>query len=200
MRSLNVMLSVALVSLVLAGCSGMRLVESDVTAFPAWPSAPPGPGTPYRFDRLPSQQLPTMQQDRIEEVARASLGKVGMVLDPAAARYGVEVVLNAQMQQRYPGGGFGYGGPGVFMGAGNMGSSLGLSFPLAFGGEPYYQREVRLTMRELASQRVVFETRSLNDGPWGDAFAVLPAMLDSALLGFPQPPTGTRRVNVEIPR
>jgi hypothetical protein len=29
---------------------------------------------------------------------------------------------------------------------------------------------------------------------------VLPAMLDSALRGFPQPPPGTRRINVEIPR
>ena len=55
-------------------------------------------------------------------------------------------------------------------------------------------------MRELSTQKVVFETRALHDGPSGDAFALLPAMLDSALLGFPQPPAGTRRVNVEIPR
>ena len=53
-------------------------------------------------------------------------------------------------------------------------------------------------MRELSSQKVVFETRALHDSPWGDAFALLPAMLDSALLGFPQPPAGTRRINVEI--
>ena len=72
-----------------------------------------------------------------------------------------------------------------------------MSFPIRFG-EPYYKRDVTLLMRELATQKVVFETRALHDGPWGDTFAVLPAMLDSALRGFPQPPAGTRRVNTEI--
>jgi hypothetical protein len=74
-----------------------------------------------------------------------------------------------------------------------------LTFPIGFG-ESYYKRTASVLMRELASQKVVFETRALHDGPWSDAFAVLPAMLDSALLGFPQPPAGTRRINVEIPR
>jgi hypothetical protein len=199
-RSLKLVVSAALIGSLLAGCSGMRVIESDVTAFPAWTSAPPTPGTPYRFDRLPSQQAVTMQQGPVEDLAKNSLSKVGMVFDPGAARFGVEVVLNTQATQRYPGG-FGYGGPGVFLGAGNFGSSVGLSFPIGgFGGDPYYQREVRLTMRDLSNQRVVFETRAVQDGPWGDTLAVLPAMLDAALLGFPQPPAGTRRVNVEIPR
>ena len=200
-RFIKIIISTALVSSVLAGCSGMRIIESDVTAFPAWTSAPPAPGTPYRFDRLPSQQALTMQQGPVEDLAKNSLARVGMVFDPGAARFGVEVVLNTQMTQRYPGNGFGYGGPGVFLGAGNFGSSIGLSFPIGgFGGDLYYQREVRLTMRDLSTQRVVFETRALQDGPWADNLAILPAMLDAALLGFPQPPSGTRRVNVEIPR
>ncbi|MDB5966180.1 MAG: hypothetical protein JWQ72_2680 [Polaromonas sp.] len=198
-RFFKIIVIAAVAGAALAGCSGMRIVDSDVTAFPAWTSAPPGPNTPYRFERLPSQQLPAMQQDRIEEIARSSLARVGMVLDPNPARFSVQVVLNTQVVQRYPNSAFGYGGPGVFLGAGNLGSSVGLSFPIGFG-EPYYQRELRITMRELSSQKVVFETRALHDGPWGDAFAVLPAMVDAALMGFPQPPVGTRRVNVEIPR
>lgn len=203
-NALKIILFTTLTGAILSGCSGMRVVDSDVTAFPAWTSAPPGPGTAYRFERLPSQQLSNVPQDRIEDIARASLAKVGMVLNPAAARLSVQVVLNTQVGQRYPDGNFGGGGPGVFLGAGNFGSSVGLSFPLGgFGGgfgNPYYQREIRLSMRDLTTQNVVFETRALNDGPWGDAFSVLPAMIDSALLGFPQPPVGTRRVNVEIPR
>jgi Domain of unknown function (DUF4136) len=183
----------------LAGCSGMRIVDSDVTAFPAWTAAPPGPGTAYRFERLPSQQQVDMGQDQIEAITKNSLARVGMVLDPAAARYSVQVVVNMQVVQRYPGNGIGFGGPGVFLGGGSRGSAVGLSFPIGFG-DASYQREARIQMRDLSSQKVVFETRAINDGPWNDTLALLPAMLDAALLGFPQPPAGTRRVNVEIPR
>jgi hypothetical protein len=183
----------------LAGCSGMRIVDSDVTAFPAWTAAPPVPGTAYRFERLPSQQAANMGQDQIEGIAKNSLAKVGMVLDPGAARYSVEVMVNMQVVQRYPGNGIGFGGPGVFLGGGSRGSAFGLSFPIGLG-DANYQREARIQMRELSSQKVVFESRAVNDGPWNDTLALLPAMLDAALLGFPQPPVGTRRVNVEIPR
>jgi hypothetical protein len=90
---------------------------------------------------------------------------------------------------------------GVFMGGGSRGASLGLgmSFPLSFP-EPYFKRELSILMRELSTGQIVFETRAVHDGVWSDTLAVLPAMLDAALTGFPQPPPGTRRVNVEIPR
>lgn len=175
------------------------MVDSDVTAFSAWTAAPPAPGTRYRFERLPSQQSANTQQDRIEALATTSLSKVGMALSPQDAKYSVQVLLVTEIVQRYPEPGFGFGGPGVSIGAGSWGSSIGLTFPIGFG-ESYYKRTASVLMRELASQKVVFETRALHDGPWSDAFAVLPAMLDSALLGFPQPPAGTRRINVEIPR
>ena len=186
-------------TLFLAACSGMRVVDSDVTAFSAWTAAPPAPGTRYRFERLPSQQSANAQQDRIEALATTSLSKVGMALSPLDARFSVQVLLLTEIVQRYPEPGFGFGGPGVSIGGGSRGSSIGLSFPIGFG-DSYYKRTVSILMRELSSQKVVFETRALHDGPSGDAFAILPAMLDSALLGFPQPPAGTRRINVEIPR
>ena len=176
----------------------MRIVDSDVTAFSAWTTAPPAPGTRYKFERLPSQTAAT-QQDRIEALATTSLSKVGMALSPLDARYSVQVLLSTEIVQRYPQPGFGFGGAGIFAGGGSRGSSIGLSFPIGFG-EPYYKRSLSILMRELTTQKVVFETRALHDGVWGDGFAVLPAMLDSALLGFPQPPAGMRRVNVEIPR
>ena len=182
----------------LTACSGMRVVDSDVTAFSAWTAAPPAPGTRYRFERLPSQTTAT-QQDRIEALATTSLAKVGMALSPADARYSVQVLLVTEIAQRYPDSGFGLGGPGVSIGGGSFGTSIGLSFPIGFAN-PDYRRTVSVLMRELSSQKVVFETRALHSGSGGDAFAVLPAMLDSALLGFPQPPAGTRRINVEIPR
>ena len=186
-------------TLLLSACSGMRMVDSDVTAFSAWTAAPPVTGTRYRFERLPSQQSANAQQDRIEALATTSFSKVGMALSPLDARYSVQVLLVTEIVQRYPEPGFGFGGPGVSIGGGSRGSSIGLSFPIGFG-DSYYKRTVSILMRDLSNQKMVFETRALHNGPWGDAFAVLPAMLDSALLGFPQPPAGKRRINVEIPR
>ena len=190
---------ILIATLFLTACSSMRVVDSDVTAFSAWTAAPPVPGTRYRFERLPSQQLANAQQDRIEALATTSLSKVGMALSPPTARYSVQVLLVTEIVQRYPDPGYGFGGPGVSIGGGSLGTSIGLSFPIGFG-ESFYKRTVSVLMRDLSTQKVVFETRAMHDGPSSDAFAVLPAMLDSALLGFPQPPAGTRRINVEIPR
>jgi hypothetical protein len=184
--------------LFMTGCSGMRLVDSDVSAFPHWNGAPPGPGTAYRFERLPSQQAPGAQQDAVEAQARTALAKVGLELNPAVARYSVQVVLNTQRVVRWPYDG--WGGPGVFLAGGNRGAALGLSFPLGYSEPDYFKRELSILMRDLRSQQVAFESRALHDGVWSDTAAVLPAMLDAALRGFPEPPPGTRRINVEIPR
>ena len=80
-----------------------------------------------------------------------------------------------------------------------MGGSIGMSFPIRFG-QPFLKRDLTVLMRDMSTQKVVFETRALHDGIWNDGLSVLPAMLEAALLGFPQPPAGTRRINVEIPR
>jgi hypothetical protein len=200
MRMLKAFLIAAAAGSLLAGCSGMRIVDSDVTAFSAWTSAPPVPGTTYRFERLPSQQ--NVQQDRLEEITRASLARVGMVLEPQTARYSVQVMFNTQYLERFPDDGFLFGGPGPFIG-GPMGGygygGYGFGYPMRFG-EPYYKRDLSILMRDLSNQKIVFETRAYHEGVWGDTRAVFPAMLDSALLGFPQPAPGTRRINVEIPR
>lgn len=193
----------------ITGCAGVRLVDTDVTAHAKWTAAPPGPGTTYRFERLPSQQNLAAQQDAVEAQARPALAKVGMELNPAMARYSVQVVATTQIIERgYPGydgafgGGFGgfFGGPSVFLGGGNRGASFGLSFPMRFPEPTFFRRELSVLMRELSTQQVVFETRAFHDGVWSDTQAVLPAMLDAALRGFPEPPPGTRRINVDIPR
>lgn len=202
-RTLAVILSIAAMALLMTACSTVRIVDSDVTAFSTWQAAPPGPGTPYRFERLPSQQAVGSQQDLVEGLARTALAKVGMELNSPVARYSVQVVINTQVLERIPYDsvydGFGYGGPGVFLGGGSRGASVGLSFPMRFA-EPYFKRDLSILMRDLKTNQVVFETRALHEGVWSDTLAVLPAMLDSALRGFPQPPPGTRRINVEIPR
>lgn len=187
--------------LFLTACASTRVVDSDVTAFSAWTSAPPAPGTPYRFERLPSQQVQAasaLQQDQVEALAVKALARVGMVLDAPAARLSVQVVLNSQLFERFSGDGLSYGGTGMFLGAGNFGGGIGFSTPIRFG-ELYFKRDVTVLMRDLSTQKVVFETRALHDGPWSNTLEVLPAMLDAALLGFPQPVPGTRRIDVQIP-
>ena len=190
--------------LVLTACAGLRTVDTDVTAFSQWKNAPPGPNTAYRFERLPSQQLPQEQQDAVELVARAALAKVGMELMSAAPRYAVQVVTSSQPITDSYGGYSGFGGPGVFLGGGSGGSGggvgVGLSFPLGRGASSSVRHDLMIVMREVSTQQVVFETRATHGGTSGDKLAVLPAMMDAALRGFPEPPPGTRRINVEAAR
>ena len=203
-QALAAIFSVAILAFFMTGCSTVQVVESDVTAFYRWTAAPPGPGTPYRFERLPSQQVVGAQQDTVEGLARTALARVGMELNPAAARYSVQVMVATQVIERvhYNGvgyDGFGFPAPGVFLGGGNRGAALGMSFPMLYS-DPYYRRELTLLMRDLGSGQVVFETHASSDGVQYETLAVLSAMLDAALNGFPQPPAGPRRINVQIPR
>lgn len=203
-RVLSAIFSIAVLAFFVAGCSGLRVVESDVTAFHNWSAAPPGPGTAYRFERLPSQQVVGAQQDYVEGLARTALAKVGMELSPTVARYSVQVMVSTRVIERlvydsvgYDG--FGFATPGIFLGGGNRGASVGMSFPMRFS-EPYYRRELTLLVRDLKSSQVVFETHALSDGVQVETLAVLSTMMDAALRGFPQPPPGTRRFTVQIPR
>ena len=203
-RSISAIFSVAVMALFMVGCSTTRVLENEVTAFYNWNAAPPTPGTAYRFERLPSQQVIGAQQDYVEERARTALAKVGMQMNPATARYSVQVRVSTQVIERLPNDGAGYDGfgfatPGVFLGGGSQGAAFGLSFPMRFS-EPYYRRELTLLMSDLGTHQVVYETRALSDGVQGETLSVLSAMLDAALRGFPQPPPGLYRVNVQIPR
>ncbi len=216
-RSLNCVFLALACTLLLSACSGLRVVDTDVVSFAQWPNAaPPAPGRSYRFERLPSQQsaLPQggisgmeLSQDQLETIASSALGKVGLLNNPTAAALNVQVSASTRYAQRFPyngpafGGGFGgFGGPGVSIGGGSAGSFIGLSLPLGTYESPLYLREVSIVMRDAGSNAVVFESKATHSGVWSDAQRVLPAMFDAALQGFPTPPTGPRRINIEIPR
>lgn len=192
----------------LAGCSGMRLIDSEVSSFSRWSAAASAlsgaPGTTYRFERLPSQErLPSgsadLSQDQLEAEAIRQLERLGLVHKPDAALLTVQVGMTSVMQP--PGYGSSlYGGPGVSFGAGTAGSFIGLSFPVMRHDPALYLRELSLVMRDSRNHAVVYETRARHSGPWGDARPVWPALMQAALSGFPNPPAAPRRVNVEIPR
>lgn len=183
----------------LAGCSAMRIVDSDVRAFTT--DAGVTPPLTYRFERMPSQQALGEIQLRLEAMVQAELGRVGMQRDEASPRYSVAFETRVARDPRAPWDDPPFWGrmyhDVVVTPGGNV-----VYYPVmpVQSDTPYYRREVQLLVRRLSDGVLVFESRANHDGRWSDDAAVLPAMFEAALRGFPTPPQGVRRVNVEIPR
>jgi len=183
----------------LAGCSGMRIVDSDVRAF----TTDQGVRVPatYRFERMPSQQARGDSQDRLEAIVQAELAKVGLQRDDAAALYSVAFELRFARDPRAPWDDPPYWG-GLYRGVivTPTGTVVHVPMlPMQFD-VPYYRREIQLLVRRLSDSQLVFESRANHDGRWSDDLAVVPAMFEAALRGFPNPPQGVRRVDIEIAR
>ncbi len=184
------------IAFTLTGCASTRLVDAQVNSFAPQPVAT---GASYRFERLPSQQH-NPDQDQLEQLAQQALAKVGLKFSPAAA---LSVQVNAVQRQesnpRQNGVNIGVGLGWVFgNGAVSIGNR-GALFPGLDAQQTNYWRQVSLVMRN-AQQTVVFESHATHDGIWSDHATVLAALLDAALQGFPNPPEGVRRVNIDIPR
>ncbi|MGA0571617.1 DUF4136 domain-containing protein [Variovorax sp. VNK109] len=192
------------VTVLLAGCSGLRIVDSEVNSYSTLVSMPSPAFATYRFERLPSQQPGGEPQARLESMATQALEKVGMRRDDASARYSVQLALRVQRFERGPWDdpfwpGWGMRGPDYVVTANGQVVFIP-SFPRMSMNTPWYEREISIVMRDLSTNQVVYETRAAHDGRWSDTPAVLPAMLEAALRGFPTPPQGPRRVDVEIAR
>lgn len=195
MRSWRLALPAA--ALLLSGCS-TYLLENNVQSFSGLPALPANPT--YTFERLPSQANQP-GQNTLEALADPALFKAGLRRDDAAPRYTVQVSARVQRvlsPWADPWDSWGWGGWSGF------GPHHAFHHPGFWGGpfprmeQPWFQREVGVVVREKASNRVVYETRAASDGPWLDQAVVLPAMFDAALQGFPNPPQGVRRVNVQL--
>ena len=159
-------------------------------------------GATYRFERLPSQQASEASQLQLETMAGAALERVGLRRDDANPRYsgadrrprdGRAVALGRPLVSTAAARGAPtrYGSlwlrPGT-AGGWYGGGWYGPAFPPA--SNPWYAREVSIVLRELPSNRVVYETHARNDGPYTASATVLPVMFQAALQGFPNPPTG----------
>jgi hypothetical protein len=194
----------------LSGCATRWVVDSDVRSFSSLGTVPAG--ATYRFERLPSQQAGGAQQEQLEAMAGAALERVGLRRDDANPKYTAQIgarvtaELSPWADPWYYHGAWGPGyyrmrpwgyGAGGWYGRGwHGGGWYGTAFPPA---NPWYAREVSIVLRELPSHRVVYETHARNDGPYTASGAVLPVMFQAALQGFPNPPAGERRVDIEIP-
>lgn len=180
----------------LSGCAAGYLLDNNVQSFSSLTALPAQPT--YRFERLPSQQAPA--QAHLEAMADGALHNVGLRRDDANPRYSVQIagqlrpVLSpwADPWDRWGG----WGG----IGFGHHGAHLGFGFPFGRMEQPWFQREVSVIIRELPSNRVAYETRAMNAGPWMDNNSVFPAMFQAAMQGFPTPPAGPRRVDIQVGR
>jgi hypothetical protein len=154
----------------------------------------------FSFERLPSQK-DARNQDALEAMAATALDKKGLkqsAIDPA---YRVQLNFQSELLARDPrpagypvSVGFGIGF-GHYDYRDRYGSS---SFGVVM--QPtWYRNSVHLVLRESTSSRVAYETTASFDGPWSDAGNLFPAVLDAALDGFPNPPSGPRKVVIELP-
>jgi hypothetical protein len=179
----------------LAGCASSYVLDNTVQSFSQFTALPAQPT--YRFERLPSQQAPWHAQ--LEAMADVALHNAGLRRDDANPRYSVQV--GAQLQRVLSPWANPWYGWGAF-GVSHRSYGLGFGFPFGYGymEPPWYQREVSIIIRELPSNRAVYETRAFNTGPWTDDGSVLPVMFQAALQGFPTPPPGPRRVDIQVAR
>lgn len=188
----------ALAAVLLAGCASGYRLDNRVQAFSSLPALPASPT--YRFERLPSQ-LAGQTQEQVERLADPALFKVGLRRDDASPKFGVQV--SARVQRTVspwadawdP---YGWGGASGLAWAGpRYGWGFGVATPLP-RAEPWYHREVAVIVTDLASHKVVFESRAANEGPLMDDTVVLATMFDAAMQGFPDAPQGPRRISVQI--
>ena len=189
-------IALLLVAFVLSGCAGTRLIDSQVNSFAPQVIAT---GARYQFERLPSQMADPVGQARLEKLAEHALAKVGLKRQNAAP-LSVQVTAVQRQENTFNQSDLSIGW-GLGWAFGNGAISVGSRGPLFPGldSRPNYWRQVSLIMRN-ASGTVVFESHASHEGIWADSDAILAAMLDAALHGFPTPPAGVRRVNIEIPR
>jgi hypothetical protein len=177
--------------LFLAGCASTYVLDNTVQSFIQMPALP-APAT-YRFERLPSLLGPA--QAKLEAMADGALNAAGLRRDDAAPRYSVQIGARtaetlSPWADPWDHFGWGYGGWG-------WRRHYGLGFGMHYES-PWYHREVNVLVRDLATNKVVFESRAISDGPYFDASKVFPAMFQAAMQGFPNPPQGPRVVNIPI--
>lgn len=195
---MKVLLPLLLAGALLAGCSGIRTVSSEVSSFGDWP-VERQPGT-YAFDRLPSQQAMAEETERLEAAARPALEKAGF--KPAAEGQAPDVLVQvgtrALRTDAYPWddplwwrGGFGYWRHSPWAGPY---WGIGLRYD-----RPRYDREVAVLLRDRASGKPLFEARASNEGSYPAEGATLGAMFEAALMDFPKLGVNPRRVVVQLP-
>lgn len=199
---------IGLATVVLAGCSTTRTVESNVNAYSSL-AALPAPPT-YRLERLPSQAANAVRFDAVESQAQQALANVGLQRDDSNAslvlQLGVEAGFVANPYWGPPYGPYPYFGPAPFygrfgwgVGRGGWGYGMGTGWMMD-RPTPLYHRKVSLVLRDAKTQKIVYETSAVYEDVWTDDPAIFGVLFNQALAGFPTPPQGTRVVKTLVDR
>jgi hypothetical protein len=197
LRRLRFLLAAGAALLLLAGCASTYLLDSQVQSFSQLPALPAQPT--FRYERSLSQQADPVQQ-ALEALAEPALFRAGLRRDDAAPRFSVQVsarteqVLSPYADPYWGPWGWGGWGPGY----GGRYGAIGFGGPWPRADSYWFRREVSVVVRELPANRIVYETHAHNDGPVLDNRIVLPAMFQAAMQGFPNPPPGPRRVDIQL--
>jgi Domain of unknown function (DUF4136) len=201
MKSLRI-LAVLLAATLVAGCAALNTVTSDVTTFSEWP-ADRKPGR-YAFERLPSQKANATRSADLEAAAARALEKAGFTAAPAAAQADVIVQIGARINRAEVSP---WDDPLWWRWGGGYWRSPSWRAPRSafYGGfnaswySQRYERNVAVLLRDRASSVPLFEAHAQTEGgTTGDA-ALLGAMFEAALQGFPaRDAQNPRRVSVSL--
>lgn len=202
MKSLRI-LAVLVAATLIAGCAALNTVTSDVTTFSEWP-ADRKPGR-YAFERLPSQKANATRTADLEAAAAKALEKAGFTAAPDAAQADVIVQIGARIGRAEVspwddplwwrwGGGY-WRSPTWRRGPRS-------AFYGSFSNEWYsqrYERNVAVLLRDRASSVPLFEAHAQTEGGTVGDVALLGAMFEAALQGFPSKDAqNPRRVSVSL--
>jgi hypothetical protein len=195
---------VLLSGMLLSGCSGMRIIDTQVRAASTLSDSTSLQGASYKFERSPLSLAPNNNPEALETQAEQALSQVGLVRNDAAAALTVLLGLRVtpylvDQGSRLYGSPFAYGGWGGSM---RYGAGIGLGWGMGsrFPPTTLYRHELQILMRDVRSGQLVYETQAVHDGPWNDSANLLPALLSAALKDFPNPGAPVRRVDIESPR
>lgn len=199
-------LAIVLLSALLFGCAGMRLMEIDLRALSTLSAPDLADGASYRFERLLSQDAQPQAQAELEAIVERALAASPLrrATDPLLARYSLLAsartlaYLQDDEGQLAPAG-LGHGQAQISLGPGGHSGPLRYARPSMIFTY-LYRSEVTLVLRDLRSMKIVYESGARHEGPWPDRGAIYASMFEAALRDFPNPPAGARRVRVEIPR
>jgi len=204
----------------LTGCSTVRVIESQVQTNAQWLPQNPAPAkAQFRLERLPAD-VNNMQAGWAEVELVSALAPLGWTRNDVDAQYSVWIgvrtaefitdtwgrpVRGPWINHVYIRGGTGYRPRGVSTGV-STGVGWSLMTPVYPGmrhGFPptvSYAQEVSISIRDLSTSQVVYQTKATHDGPWSDHANILRTMISAALQGFPSPSTVKRRVDIPISR
>ena len=176
------------VAVVLTGCAALNAVTSEVTSFSEWP-ADRKPGS-YAFERLPSQKAHAERSAELEGAAARALEKAGFTpaADPARADVIVQIGARVSRTEISP-----WDDPLWWRWGGGYWRSpawRGARYPYYAGWYhpdwySRFERTVAVLLRDRASGTPLYEAHAQTEGgTTGDA-ALLGAMFEAALTGFP---------------